>query len=82
MMDDLDRRIREAASGANSRLAEMALDAEEDFYAQGLDSLDHVQILMRIEEAFSVTIAESDYDTCISLARIRAFLLRQGSAEP
>ncbi|MCK0206837.1 phosphopantetheine-binding protein [Starkeya koreensis] len=76
-MDDLDARILAVARGANAKLGNVDIDPFEDFYTQGLDSLDHVQILMRVEEAFGVTIADSDYDLCTSLARIRDFILRE-----
>ncbi|QFR33979.1 acyl carrier protein [Ancylobacter sp. TS-1] len=76
-MEMLEERIRAVARRANAKLGSIDLDPFEDFYTQGLDSLDHVQILMKIEEEFSVVIADSDYDACTSIERIKAFILRE-----
>lgn len=80
-MMTLARQVAFAARQANAKLATIALDPEMDFYTQGLDSLDHVQILMKIEEMFGIQFADTDYDSCNSLDSIEAFLRRSGLAE-
>lgn len=76
-MEMLEQQILAVARRANAKLGTIELDPFEDFYTQGLDSLDHVQILMKIEEEFSVVIADVDYDACTSIERIKAFILRE-----
>lgn len=75
-MEALDERIIAAAKRANPKIADIDLDPSDDFYTQGLDSLDHVQILMKIEEEFGLTISDDDYDECVSIERIKNFVLR------
>ena len=77
-MSDLMQAIKSAALQANAKLSLLDLDPEEDFYTQGLDSLDHVQILMKVEELTGVQFGDSDYDACSSLQQIEQFLLERG----
>lgn len=77
-MTRLASQIAAAARQASSKLASITLDPHEDFYTQGLDSLDHVQILMKIEEAFGFQFADTDYDACNSLAGIETFMAARG----
>ena len=78
-MTPLALKVAAAARQANAKLAGMELEPDMDFYTQGLDSLDHVQILMKVEEDFGVTFADTDYDSCNSLDSITAFLAAQGA---
>lgn len=80
-MLSLTDRITSAAKHANSKLFDIDLDPYEDFYSQGLDSLDHVQIIMKVEEEFGITISDADYDECVSIERIENFLLGKGRPE-
>lgn len=78
-MSDLLQTITAATRQVNVKLSLLELDPQEDFYTQGLDSLDHVQILMKIEELFGVQFGDSDYDACSSLQQIEQFLLVRGA---
>ena len=80
-MTDLMQAIKTAAREANAKLALIDLDPEEDFYTQGLDSLDHVQILMKVEEFSGVQFDDSDYDACASLREIEQFLRARRGVE-
>lgn len=80
-MSGLMQAIKMAAQQANAKLSLLDLDPEEDFYTQGLDSLDHVQILMKVEEFTGVQFGDSDYDACSSLSQIEQFLLARGRME-
>lgn len=73
--------IKMAAQQANAKLSLLDLDPDEDFYTQGLDSLDHVQILMKVEEFSGVQFSDGDYDACSCLRQIEQFLLGQGYME-
>lgn len=79
-MKTLHDRLVALAKTANAKLESLDLDVELDFYTQGLDSLDHVQILMLVEEAFDVHFEDTDYDECHSIERIAEYLLRAGHA--
>lgn len=80
-MSDLMQAIKSAALQANAKLSLLDLDPEEDFYTQGLDSLDHVQILMKVEEFSGVQFGDGDYDACSCLQQIEQFLLGRGHME-
>ena len=80
-MSGLMQVIKVAAQQANAKLSLLELDPEEDFYTQGLDSLDHVQIIMKVEEFSGVQFGDSDYDACTSLLEIEQFLLARGRME-
>jgi acyl carrier protein len=77
-MSALAVRVAAAAREANAKLAQRVLDPQEDFYTQGLDSLDHVQILMKVEEVFGAAFADTDYDALNSLDAIAGALAAQG----
>lgn len=62
--------VRDVIAGVVERIATDDLGTSEDFYDFGFDSLDHAQILMAIEEAFGVLIAEEDVDGCRSIRAI------------
>ncbi|TAJ97412.1 MAG: acyl carrier protein [Reyranella sp.] len=68
--------VREIIAGVVERVCTDDLQASEDFYDFGFDSLDHAQILMRIEEVFGVLIAEDDLDDCRSIEAIIEYAAR------
>ncbi len=65
-----ERAVRDVVAGVIDRVATDDLGLAEDFYDFGLDSLDHAQILMAIEETFDLAIAEEDVDRCRSIQAI------------
>lgn len=62
--------VRDVISSVVERVSTDDLGTTEDFYDFGFDSLDHAQILMGIEEAFGLLIAEDDVDECRSIQTI------------
>lgn len=68
--------VREVISSVVERISSDDLGPSEDFYDFGFDSLDHAQILMRIEEVFGVLIAEGDFDDCRSIGAIIDYAAR------
>ncbi|MCC7275276.1 MAG: acyl carrier protein [Alphaproteobacteria bacterium] len=62
--------VRAAIEGAIDRVAVATLERDADFYDVGLDSLDHAQILMALEELHGLRIPEDDVDACRSIAAI------------
>ncbi|MFG1358096.1 acyl carrier protein [Xanthobacter pseudotagetidis] len=68
--------VRQAIREAVDRPGVDSLGADTDFYRVGLDSLDHAQILMRVEELFGLTVADADFDLCRSISAIVAYGLR------
>jgi acyl carrier protein len=65
--------VRRAIREAVDRPMVASLEADTDFYDVGLDSLDHAQILMRIEELYGLVVADTDFDLCRSIAAIVAY---------
>lgn len=65
-----ERAVRDVIANAIERVATDDLGTTEDFYTYGLDSLDHAQILMAIEEAFGLPIAEAEVEGCRSIQAI------------
>jgi acyl carrier protein len=76
-MSELIDLLAEIARTANDRLSGLDLDPDRDFDLQGLDSLDQVQIVMAVEQAFDLQIEDVDYDQCTSLSKIAAYLQRR-----
>lgn len=72
--------VRHVISSVVERVSTDDLGTSEDFYDFGFDSLDHAQILMGIEEAFGLLIAEDDVDECRSIQAILDHAAR--SVEP
>ena len=62
--------VRDVISSVVERVTADDLGTSEDFYDFGFDSLDHVQIMMGIEEAFGLLIGEDDVDACRSIQAI------------
>ena len=55
-----------------------ALDNEQDFSDAGLDSLDHLSILLALEEKLGVKkIPDKDIDKCRSVSSILDYLLHK-----
>ncbi len=71
-----EQEVREIIASVVERVSSDDLQASEDFYDFGFDSLDHAQILMRVEEVFGVVIAEGDFDECRSIETIIAYAAR------
>lgn len=65
-----EQRVREVIAGVIDRVATDDLGLAEDFDDFGLDSLDHAQILMAIEETFGLLIAEEEVEGCRSIQAI------------
>ena len=68
--------VRQIISTVVERVCADDLGASEDFYVFGFDSLDHAQILMRIEEVFGLQIAEDDVEHCRSIDAIIEYAAR------
>jgi acyl carrier protein len=68
--------VREVISSVVVRIGSDDLGVSEDFHDFGFDSLDHAQILMRIEEVFGVLIAADDFDACRSIGAILDYAAR------
>lgn len=62
------------------RVCARTLKLDSDFFAHGLDSLDQVQILMRIEEVHGLKVPDEAVDECRSIAAIVDFARRVGAA--
>lgn len=73
-MNAVQKTLVDAIRTVNPGLARRDLNPALDFYTQGFDSLDHIQILMKIEDLFGVTFEDTDFDQCNSVDRIAAFL--------
>ncbi|BBK30032.1 acyl carrier protein [Stella humosa] len=78
MLSEAD--IRAAIADAVDRGDLAALGIETDFYDFGLDSLDHAQILMRVEDLYGLHVADADFPACRSIAAIAAY--SRQSADP
>jgi acyl carrier protein len=75
MLTEMD--VRLAIASAVDRVPVEDLGLEEGFYAYGLDSLEHAQILMRVEEIHGLRVADADFDLCISIATILEYSGRE-----
>lgn len=73
--------VRRAIADSVDRVDVATIGAETDFGDAGLDSLDHAQILIRVEELYGVRIADDDFALCSSIAAIRAYS-RTAKTEP
>lgn len=72
--------VRRAILETVDRVSVRTLKRDSDFYAHGLDSLDQVQILMRIEEVHGLKIPDEEIETCRSIDAILDFARRVGAA--
>lgn len=80
-MSNLQDTLITIIRGANPKLAGMPLDAELDFCTQGLDSLDHVQIIMAVEAAYGLRVEDDAFDDWNSVDRIADFLSAMGHGD-
>lgn len=66
-----ERQVRAAIESAVDRIGGVeAIGIATGFDDWGLDSLDHAQILIRIEELYGLQVADGDFDECRSIAAI------------
>lgn len=65
--------IEDQAPGIDAQ----SIPADTRFVDAGLDSLDHVTLLLAVEEQFGVTIPDEDVDKCGSIAEILQYVARQ-----
>lgn len=72
--------VRRAIVETVDRVSVRTLKPDSDFFAHGLDSLDQVQILMRIEEVHGLKVPDEEIDSCRSIAAILDFARRAGAA--
>lgn len=72
--------VRRAILETVDRVSVRTLKIESDFFAHGLDSLDQVQILMRIEEVHGLKVPDEEIESCRSIAAILEFSRRVGAA--
>lgn len=71
-----EQAVRDVIASVVERVSTDDLGASEDFYNFGLDSLDHAQILMRVEEVLGVPVADEDFDDCRSIRAIIEYATR------
>ncbi len=65
-----EKDVRDAIADAVDRVSLDDLGVDENFYRFGLDSLDHAQILIRLEELYGLRVADADFEKCLSIAAI------------
>ena len=75
-----EEQVRAAIATAVDRVGADTMDPDTDFDDAGLDSLDHAQILIRVEELYGVRVADEDFAECRSIAAIVAYSARPGPA--
>lgn len=71
-----EQAVRDVIASVVERVSTDDLGASEDFYDFGFDSLDHAQILMRVEEVLGVPVADEDVDDCRSINAILEYAAR------
>lgn len=71
-----EEQVRAAIAEAVDRAGAASIGADTDFEDAGLDSLDHAQILIRIEERYGLHVADADMAECRSIAAILAYSRR------
>ena len=82
MLNSLDRQLSDLVARVVAHLGDRPLTFDGDFYSQGLDSIDHIKIIMEVEEAFGLRVPAADYDRLNSIAAISVFLGEQGARPP
>ena len=78
MCNSLDEQLSDLVARVVAHLGDRQLTRDADFYSQGLDSIDHIKIIMDVEETFGLRVPENDYDRLNSISAIRAFLDAHG----
>jgi methoxymalonate biosynthesis acyl carrier protein len=81
MTTDLTRRIHHLIDGRLFPLRE-SVTADSDLYSEGLDSLTLMQVIILLEQEFSITIRPEDLDrkNFSTVANIAALVQRKNSA--
>lgn len=82
MRNSLDQKIADIVARVVPHLADRPLTIDADFYSQGLDSIDHIKIIMDVEETFGLRVPETEYDHLNSISAISAFLDGQAARPP
>lgn len=73
--------LRETLEGSNSPLVvDDRLSAETDLVAGGIDSLDMVELYLRIESEFGIKIPDSERAALRSVGSLATFLTERASA--
>lgn len=67
-----------ASSVPNFNVKALALD--QNFYDDGLDSLDHASILLALQEEVGLNVPDEDVDKCVSINEILEYAAAQGGA--
>jgi acyl carrier protein len=70
--DDLDRIIGIVQSTGKLQ----SVDSSEDFYDAGFSSINALQLLMELEDAFSVAIPDDEFVTARTCASLHALISR------
>lgn len=66
--------VRAALAAVVGPEVAQSIGAEQTFDEAGLDSLDQLQVHMRLEEAHGIGIADDDFETCNSIAAILQYV--------
>lgn len=68
-----EEQVRAAIADAIDRVDAATIGAETPFADAGMDSLDHAQVLIRIEELYGLRVADEDIAACNSIIAIIAY---------
>lgn len=68
--------IRKAIEACVSDFDPSALRVDEDFLEAGLDSLDHADILMALQDAHGLRVPDEDLEFCRSIQGILEYAAR------
>lgn len=77
MLTEQDVRNAIAKSVINFDAA--SLDSDKDFTDAGLDSLDHANVLLFLQEEHNLTVPDSDLDQCTSIQAILEYSAKRNS---
>jgi|GEM_PF-420947 len=78
MINEAD--VRDAIKGVAGSDTAMQIPVEETFADAGIDSLDHTNILLRLQERHNLVVPDEALDECSSINGILAFAQRQEDA--
>lgn len=76
-----EEQVRAAIADAIDRVDAATIGPETDFGDAGMDSLDHAQVLIRVEELYGLRVADEDIALCDSIAAIIAYAQDADPAE-
>ena len=68
-----DRDVRNAIAKSVINFDAASLDSDTEFTDAGLDSLDHTNILLILQEEHNLTVPDSDTDQCTSIRAILGY---------